>query len=129
MIAAYQRGLMDTIENNRNAFNAQYVQGTPMRFMADKYLPPGSPLFDMFKEMKFYTDETWKEMDKLGVAPGYVEWYYPGQWKETQAARGFFGKGKLGSGNKNFRGQGRTSPIFWKASPRASRLPRITLSR
>ena len=102
MIAAYQRGLLPVIENpaTRHQFNFQYPQGDPMRLMADNYLKPGSPLFGLFKEMQFHSDQAWKKMDQLGIAPGYVFNYFPGEWKEMEAARAFIGKGKLGNTGK-----------------------------
>lgn len=103
MIAAYQRGLLPVIEGNRRAFERQYPLGTPMRTMADAYLKPGSPLFGFFKEMQFHSDQAWKQMDQLGVAPGYVFNYFPGQWKEMEAARAFVGRGKLGNSGRSFR--------------------------
>lgn len=105
MIAAYQRGLMDVIENNRSAFERQYPLGSPMRTMADNYLQPGSPLFGFFKEMRFYSDQAWKDMDSMpggSIAPGYVFNYFPGQWREFEAARALWGKGKLGNTGKRF---------------------------
>lgn len=98
LMGAIERGLMPHLENNRAAFEANYPLGTPMREMADSYLKPGSPLFGFAKVVREHLDLAYDEMDRLGIAPTYIDNYLPHIWKDYNKAKAWLQTRPLAGG-------------------------------